>query len=111
MAIFQNKKKTIGKLFNYANNFITITGVVLTTLSALLIITFVVVELFGELENPYIGLFAYVLMPAIFVLGLILIPTGMWMRRRKLVRAGTTEAEKSTFPVFDFNDPRIAGWS
>jgi len=107
MAIFQDGKKTIGKLFNYANNFITITGGVLTTLSALLIITFVVVELFGELENPYIGLFAYVLMPTIFVMGLILIPTGMWMRRRKLVREGTSEVEKSTFPVFDFNDPRI----
>jgi len=107
MAIFGDHKKTIGRLFNYANNLLTIAGVILTTLSALLIITFIVVELFGELENPYIGLFAYVLMPAVFVIGLILIPAGMWKRRRKLVREGTSEADKSLYPVFDFNDPKI----
>ncbi len=55
MAMSRVNKKTIGRLFNYANNLITITGVVLTTLSALVIITFVVVELFGELENRTSG--------------------------------------------------------
>jgi nitrate/TMAO reductase-like tetraheme cytochrome c subunit len=107
MSASDERRKTIGRLFNYANNPITIAGVVLTTLSALLIITFMVVELFGELENPYFGLFAYVFMPAIFVLGLIEIPIGMLRRRRKLVREGTSEAAKSAFPTFDFNDPKI----
>ena len=107
MAAHEDRHKVIGRIFNYANNPITIAGVALTTLSGLLIVTFMVVELFGELENPYFGLFAYVFLPAIFVLGLIEIPIGMLRRRRKLVREGTSEAEKSEYPTWNFNDPRI----
>jgi hypothetical protein len=100
-------KKSIGRVFNYANNPITIVGIGLTTLSALVIITFLVVEIFGKLENPYIGLFAYVAMPAVFVLGLILIPVGMWRRRRVLIAGGATDTEKSRYPRLDFNDPKV----
>ncbi len=100
-------KKAIGRFFNYANNGLTIVGIVLTSLSAVVIITFMVVELFGELENPYIGLFAYVVMPVLFVLGLILIPTGMWRRRKNLIRDGATATEQARFPKLDFNDPKI----
>ncbi len=100
-------RKNLGRVFNYANNPLTIIGIGLTTLSALVIITFVVVEFFGELGNPYIGLFAYVAMPAVFVLGLILIPIGMWRRRRVLIAGGATEIEKSRYPRLDFNDPKI----
>ncbi len=97
-----------GRLFNYSNNGITIAGIVLTTISALLIITFMIVELSGGFHNnPYIGLFAYVALPAIFILGLIEIPLGMWLRRRKLIRLGTSEAELSKYPRLDFNDRRL----
>ena len=55
-----SRRESIGRLFNYANNGITIAGVVLTTLSGLLIIIFMVAQLWGGLDNPYIGVFAYV---------------------------------------------------
>ncbi len=107
MVALPDPKKSFGRVFNYANNPITIIGIGLTTLSALVIITFLVVELFGELENPYIGLFAYVAMPAVFVLGLTLIPVGMWRRRGALIAEGATETEKSRYPRLDFNDPKV----
>ncbi|MEX1308789.1 MAG: NapC/NirT family cytochrome c [Candidatus Sulfomarinibacteraceae bacterium] len=107
MATSGAAKTGFGRVFNYANNPLTIIGTGLTTLSALIIITFLVVELFGELENPYIGLFAYVAMPAVFVLGLLLIPVGMWRRRRALIASGVSETEKSRYPRLDFNDPKI----
>jgi len=102
-----DRKKFFGRLFNYANNAITIAGIVLTTLSALLIVIFMVVELTGGLHNPYAGIFAYVALPTLFVLGLIEIPIGMWRRRKKLIRGGTTEEEMSRFPRLDFNDPKL----
>ena len=77
----EDRKRFFGRLFNYANNGLTIAGVVLTTLSGLLIVVFLIAQLWGGLNNPYIGLFAYVMLPAIFVLGLIEIPIGMWRRR------------------------------
>jgi len=102
-----DRERFFGRLFNYANNWLTIAGIVLTTLSALMIIVFMLVELSGELENPYIGIFAYVVLPALFVLGLIEIPIGMWLRRRKLLRAGATDAQLEAYPRLDFNDPRL----
>jgi nitrate/TMAO reductase-like tetraheme cytochrome c subunit len=107
MAASGESKTGLGRVFNYANNPLTIVGTGLTTLSALIIITFLVVELFGELDNPYIGLFAYVAMPAVFVLGLVLIPVGMWRRRRSLIASGVSETEKSSYPKLDFNDSKV----
>jgi hypothetical protein len=103
----EDQKKFFGRLFNYANNGITISGVVLTTLSGLLIVVFLIAQLWGGLDNPYIGLFAYVMLPVIFVLGLIEIPIGMWRRRRNLISEGATEEELTEFPRLDFNDPQM----
>jgi hypothetical protein len=71
-------------------------------------VTFLIVHYFGGLEaSPYIGMFAYVILPAVFVTGLVLIPLGMLVRRRRLTRSGATAAELSAYPTLDFNDPRL----
>ena len=41
-------------------------------------------------------------MPAVFVIGLLLIPVGMWLQRRKLRRDPDGVAE---WPVVDFREP------
>ena len=58
-------------------------GAALTTLSAVLFVLLFVVESLGMLENPYLGLLTFVLLPALFVLGLLLIPVGVWLARRR----------------------------
>jgi hypothetical protein len=101
-------RATRGRLFNLANNPVTIAGIALTTMSGLLIVIFLIVNLLGGLrENPYIGMFAYVVLPAFFVVGLLAIPAGMIVRRRRLERSGSTGAELSQYPKLDFNDPRL----
>ncbi len=103
-----DRSRFFGRLFNYANNGVTIAGIVLTTISAVLITTFMIVELSGGFHNnPYLGLFAYVVLPVVFILGLVEIPLGMWLRRRKLLSAGTNEVEISRYPRLDFNDPKL----
>ena len=103
----EDRSRFFGKVFNYANNPITLVGIVLTTIPGLLIVTFLFAQFLGGLDNPYIGVFAYVILPAIFVLGLLLIPTGMWRRRRKLRLEGTSEEELTLYPKLDFNDPQM----
>lgn len=98
---------TAGRLFNYANNLTSLIGIVLTTVSAVSIIVFILSDLSGGLPNPYIGIFAFMILPAVFVLGLILIPIGMWRRRRKLIAAGLTVEERTRYPRLDFNDPNL----
>ncbi len=69
-----------------AVNRIGLVGVVLTTSS---FITFVILELArlaGLLTNAYVGLVTYLLFPALFVIGLILIPIGWRQRKRETGR-------------------------
>jgi hypothetical protein len=97
-----------GRLFNLANNGITIAGFALTTVSGLSIITFLIVNLFGGLhKNPYIGTFAFLVLPAFFVTGLVAMPVGMLIRRRRLLRIGSTKEEIEAYPRLDFNNPRV----
>lgn len=99
--------QVLGRLWNLANNFLTIVGSALTTIAGLLIVTFVVVELAGGIRNPYIAGLAYLVLPVFFVAGLALMPVGMWRRRRKLLAGGATEGELDTYPKLDFNDPHL----
>ncbi|HYN23170.1 MAG TPA: NapC/NirT family cytochrome c [Thermoanaerobaculia bacterium] len=80
-------------------NAISLVGSAIVTASAILIITLFLLESFGLRGSPYIGILAYLILPAIFVLGLLLIPIGIWRQRRR-------GAPPSTFPVLDFNEGR-----
>jgi len=68
-----------------ARNPISIAGAWLTTLAAFAFLGYLAAEALDYLESPYSGLLGFVLVPAMFVAGLILIPIGMWRegRRRK----------------------------
>jgi len=76
---------------------LAIAGAALTTAAAAVFIALVIAELAGWLENPYAGLIVFVLVPAVFVLGLLLIPLGMRLQRRKLAAGDTVE-----WPIVDF---------
>ena len=49
-------------------------GTVITTTSAVIFLTFA----FQSFSNPYYGIIVFLVFPAFFVLGLILIPVGVW---------------------------------
>lgn len=68
-------------------NPLSVAGAWLTTLGALAFLTYLAASVFGLLSNPYAGLFGGLLAPAVFVLGLLLIPFGMWREGRRR-RAG-----------------------
>jgi len=94
-------------MFAYASNLATGLGAVLTTISGVLILIFILAGLAGAFHNPYVQIVAFLFLPAIFVFGLILIPLGMWRRRRKLLAAGTAPEALPLFPRLDFNDPHL----
>lgn len=54
-------------------------------------------------ENPYSGLIFLILLPAILVLGLILIPVGMLLTRRREVKAGS--GGEAPLVSFDLAEP------
>ena len=76
-------------------------GAVLTTGSGFLIIAFFAMAMAGLEETPYLGILAYLVLPAIFLVGLLLMPLGTWLQRRRGRRGGP-----APLPVFDLNEPR-----
>ena len=81
-------------------------GTALTTLGAVLFVVFSILEIAGWLENPYAGLLTFVLFPALFIFGLILIPIGVWLARRH-ERQGLPAYR---WPTLDLKDTRVRGW-
>jgi hypothetical protein len=86
---------------------VTLTGIGLATVSAVLIIVFFIAESAGALHNPYLPVFSFLVLPIIFLFGLVLIPVGMLRRRRRLIDAGMSREERATYPILDFNDRHL----
>ncbi len=72
-------------------------GVVLTTSAFLLFVFFELLQMAGILTNSYVGLISYMALPALFLVGLILIPIGWWQFKRATGRS-TTELLTQRFP-------------
>jgi hypothetical protein len=83
-------------------------GVLVTTVSAVIFIALVVAILGGLFDHPYAGLVVFVLVPALFVLGLLLIPLGMWLEWRRLQRQPDAVRD---WPIIDLRSPATRRWA
>jgi hypothetical protein len=93
-------------LFFVTRNPISLVGTCLTTASAILFFTLFALEQVGFHGGPYLGILAFLILPALFVLGLLLIPVGFW-RERRLKRLAEARGEAPRrFPVIDLNQDR-----
>jgi len=92
-------------------NPLTAAGAVLTTSSAITLIVFWFFDIvMGGSVNPYLGLIFYLILPGIFVIGLLLMPIGALWRRMTLARAGQLPEK---YPRIDFSVSSIRealGW-
>lgn len=76
-------------LYFLGQNPVTLAGAVLTTSSAVTLIAFWFYDfLLPGPPHPYIGILLFLILPGIFVFGLVLIPTGILLRRRRLLAKG-----------------------
>ena len=92
-------------LYFLGQNSITLTGAVLTTSSAVTLIAFWVYDfLLPGPPHPYIGILIFLILPGIFVLGLLLIPIGILLRRRALLRRGEL---RDAYPAIDLRQPMV----
>ena len=81
---------------------VSLAGAMLATAGAVAFIALFVAELLGLLHNPYAALVVFVAVPALLVIGLLLIPLGMWLERRRLLKHPDSERE---WFVIDFRSP------
>lgn len=92
-------------LYFLGQNLVSLTGVVLTTSSAATLIAFWFYEiLLPGPPHPYIGILLILILPGVFVVGLLLIPTGILLRRRRLLAMGELQHE---YPAISLREPMV----
>ncbi len=82
---------------------LSIVGMVITTMTAVVFLVVFLADLFGLHTNPYLGIIFFIVLPSLFVFGLVLIPVGAWIERRR--RAAGKPAAQIQWPRIDLNDP------
>ncbi len=86
----------------FGNNPISLAGGAATTASGVTMVAYWLVEIFGRPnDNPYLGIIFFLMLPAIFIAGLVLIPIGIFLRRKTLQKSGDIPV---AFPKIDLND-------
>jgi hypothetical protein len=92
-------------IYFLGQNPITLAGAVVTTSTALTTMAFWFYDIFlpGP-PHPYIGILVFLILPGIFVLGLLLIPLGIWLRRRSLRGSGNLPG---VYPAIDLHLPVV----
>jgi hypothetical protein len=96
-------------LASITRNGISIAGTAIAIASIVLIISLFFMEQLGFEGGPYLGILTYLILPVIFVSGLILIPVGAFLYRRRLNRLQGDD-RVPLLPVFDLNQPKTRRW-
>lgn len=90
--------KSVGSYYNLTS----LVGAGLAAVSFACVLFFFFVDLFSAASAPYLGILTYIIFPAFLVLGLLLIPLGMWREHKRRARSQAAPE----LPRIDFNLPR-----
>jgi len=91
------------KLPSSIKNYISIIGAVLAVFNLATILSLMILNSVFNFGGSYIGLFIYMVLPAIMIAGLLMIPIGMRLNSRRAKRAEEA-GEKLNWPVLNFNN-------
>ncbi len=89
---------------------LSLAGAALATISGVLVTGIFLAGFLGFEGSPYLGVVAYVVLPTLLVLGLVLIPSGMALDRKRRARLAATGGSEAPLPVIDLNRPRTRRW-
>jgi hypothetical protein len=84
----------LSPIVHLSNNWISLAGVVLVTTATVFWLFLLPTTLRGDTQSPYIGILAYLTIPAPFFVGLALIPIGILLKRRREGRLGVPAGDR-----------------
>lgn len=90
------------QLKSLLRNYISLIGLALAVVALANIVFLFLIDIFGNRPSPYIGILAYMIMPGFLILGLFLVPLGMWVERSRRRRG---RPELPAYPRLDLNNP------
>jgi hypothetical protein len=92
------------KIIPAGRNWITIIGLLIAFINFLMIIVLFLISTIFNKNETNLGLFIYIILPGFLLLGLIMVPAGILISRKK--RIPKTPGEKKLLPAVDLNNPR-----
>ena len=87
-----------------SNNWISLIGVIVVTAATVTWLVFLPITIRGGTMHPYFGLVVYLLLPGIFIAGLVLVPIGIWWNRRRKRARGQMPVD---LPPLDPRNPEL----
>jgi len=92
-------------------HWIGLVGAVIALVALVLMLALVAIQMTGFRGGAYLGIVTYMLLPMLFAVGLVLIPIGVW-RKRKIDAAAAAHHETVApgLPIIDLNDERTRGF-
>src|SRR5208282_4002416 len=94
----------LSPLIHLSSNWVSLAGVILVTSATVFWLFLLPTTLRGQETNPYMGILAYLLLPAPFFAGLFLIPLGMWLKRKREKHEGIYPPD---FPRPEWRNPEL----
>jgi hypothetical protein len=93
-----------------AGHWLSLVGAIIALAALVMMLTLIGIQLSGFSGGAYLGILTYMLLPMAFALGLVLVPLGVW-RRRKLTAVAMAhhETPPPALPVIDLNNERTRG--
>lgn len=91
------------KLPQTLRNWISIIGASIAALNIVFIFFLFLITILFDVGSSYVGLFIYIILPIFLVGGLILIPLGMVITKRRL-RKKSNAKKGLAWPIIDFNN-------
>ena len=90
-------------------NVVSLIGTLLIITSLLLIAALLIMQGLGFEGGAYIGILTFVLLPMAFLAGMLLVPLGVWWRKRRDAKLAAQGKDVGQLPVFDLNVERTRG--
>ena len=91
-------------------HWVSLVGAIVALVALVMILMLIGLQLTGFDGGAYLGIVTYMLLPMVFGFGLVLIPVGVWLRRRQEAAAAShKEAAPRGLPVIDLNNAHTRG--
>ncbi len=91
------------KLPNSVHNWVSLIGATIALIAFSMIVFLFAISVLLDEGATYLGLVIYIVLPAVLILGLLLIPLGMYIKSKKEKKGEDTELR---WPIFNLNEER-----
>jgi len=91
------------------SNLVSLVGTLMIVVSLLLIIALLIMQQLGFEGGAYLGIITFVLLPMGFLAGVVLVPVGIWLHKRRDARAAAEGRPIGHLPIVDLNKESTRG--